>query len=233
MYTIIKFDDILKKFFKNYSKEYDTPVTIGILVADGLQDDAKQYILNYMNIFDMHSGKYFDFYIPGYYEESDENEQLMSKKYHPNSAQGWRSMNEYSFTLSRTGKRYYFSKHEFDCFIEEMRVRMGIEYTYNPMLILIEVNRNKCRGQLEFQDRIIIELDATTKGVKQSGRLFDKIFDIAKNYVGLDRFSNAVRMYYIKGKAVKNIVNFLCEDRIKPVVSVVGDIWAYRIRSVD
>lgn len=46
----------------------DARITFGILFADARQSRAKEYIINYMDIFDQKSGEYFNFFIPGYIE---------------------------------------------------------------------------------------------------------------------------------------------------------------------
>lgn len=84
------FDEICKKVLQKY--EDDEVVTIGILVADLQQDETKQYIVDYMDRFDRKSGKYIDFYIPGYYERSNELNGEINKKYHPNSYVKWDSI---------------------------------------------------------------------------------------------------------------------------------------------
>lgn len=93
MNPVSTFDELCHKILQNY--EDNTVVTVGVLLADGRQDDAKQYIINYMDMFDKHSGKYIDFYLPGYYEYSDVIEEDISKKYHPNLHTRWRIGWEY------------------------------------------------------------------------------------------------------------------------------------------
>lgn len=44
-------------------------ITFGILIADARQENAKSYIINYINELDKESESYFDFYIPGYTED--------------------------------------------------------------------------------------------------------------------------------------------------------------------
>lgn len=63
------------------------------------------------------------------------------------------------FIIRRNQTAYYFDKFLFDDFIEEMETKMCIEYTYNPMLVLVEVNKSKDRGKIEFQNKMVIELD--------------------------------------------------------------------------
>lgn len=48
------FDEICEKVLQKYKE--DEVVTIGILVADWQQDEAKQYIVDYMDRFDRKSG---------------------------------------------------------------------------------------------------------------------------------------------------------------------------------
>ena len=48
-----------------------------------------------------------------------------------------------------------------------MKTKMCIEYTYNPMLVLVEVNKSKDRGKIEFQNKMVIELDEDS-GTKKS-----------------------------------------------------------------
>lgn len=108
---------------------------------------------------------------------------------------------------------------------------MCIEYTYNPMLVLVEVNKSKDRGKIEFQNKMVIELDEDSdRGVTRAGILFNRIFEVAKQAVGLDRFQQDVRMYYIKGHAVNNIIRAIQGDWLESVENVVGDIKRFRIK---
>jgi len=224
------FDEICKKVLQKY--EDDEVVTIGILVADWQQDEAKQYIVDYMDRFDRKSGKYIDFYIPGYYEKSNGLNEEINKKYHPNSHVKWGDIpDDATFFLRRESMPYYFDKFLFDDFIEEMEVRMVISYTYNPLLLLVEVDRKKGRGQIEFQDKLVIELDEdTNRGLRRAGELFDRIFEIAKKEVNLDRFGSGVRMYYIKGKAVQNIISALNGEWVESIADVTSDVMRFRIK---
>ena len=227
------FDEICKAVLKKYGK--DEVVTIGILVADWQQDEAKQYIVDYMDRFDRKSGKYIDFYIPGYYERDSDLNGDISKKYHPISCvqKNW-FQNDFAFYLRRKETPYYFDKFLFDDFIEEMEERMGVRYTYNPLLLLVEVNGNKGRGQIEFQNKLVIELDEdSNRGLRRTGELFDEIFEIAKKEVNLGRFSSEVRMYFIKGKAVQNIIGALKGEWLEAITDVTSDVMRFRIKAKE
>lgn len=96
---------------------------------------------------------------------------------------------------------------------------------------MIEVNKTSCRGEIEFQKKLVIELDDNANtGVRRTGQLFDAIFEEAKRSVGLNRFGTSVRMYYIKGKRVENLIRALSGEWIEAVADIVGDVYRYRIR---
>lgn len=226
MYPVNTYEEIGKEIFEKY-QDFDA-VTVGILVADGEQDDALQFIMHYMDIFDRNSGNYFDFFIPGYYEEGGEN----PKGYHPNANIGY-AVGKSVFYLSRNNTSYYFDRMVFNEFVFNMQTSMGIEYTYNPMLILVEIKKDKCRGELKYQDKIVIELDSDSQaGVRRAGQLFDAIFEEAKRSTGLKRFGNRVKIYFIKGRAVKTITRALCSKwaLIEPIASGIEGGYRYRIR---
>ena len=99
------------------------------------------------------------------------------------------------------------------------------------MLLLVEVHREKQRGQIEFQDKLVIELDNdNTFGLRRAGELFDEIFEIAKKTVNLNRFGSGVRMYYIRGKAVKRIIGALKGEWIEAVSDAASDVMRFRIK---
>lgn len=234
MNPVCTFDEISKEILKNCGE--DAVATFGILIADWQQTDARQYIINYMDRFDKKSGKYIDFYIPGYYEQFNGNNNQMKDRYHPNSYVNFREIEDgnVAFQLTRNQTQYYFSRRLFNEFIEEMETRMGINYTYGPMLLLVEAKQEKNRGMLEFQDRMVIDLDGdSVKGIKSAGILFDTLFEVGKKTVNLERFCKEVRLYYIKGKAIENIVGVLSGEWIKSVASVGRDIYCYRIKHID
>ena len=102
---------------------------------------------------------------------------------------------------------------------------------YSPMLILVEINKRNGYGHLEFQDKMVIDLDdGTPRGVRRSGVLFEEIFNIAKREVRLDRFGREIRMHYLKGNAVKTIASLLDGNIIEPLVETVEGIMQYRVK---
>lgn len=229
MNPVRTFDQITQEILDKY--DYKT-ITVGILIADGNQTAARDYIINYMDKFDKESGKYIDFFVPGYCERISNSTVSIEKRYHPNAYEKWICMGDLPmFIIRRNQTAYYFDKFLFDDFIIEMEERMGIKYTYNPMLILVEINKGIDGEKIEFQDKVVIELDDdSARGVTRVGSLFDKIFEVAKKEVGLDRFRDNVRMYYIKGHAVKNIINAVQGEWIESIEDVINNVKRFKIK---
>lgn len=222
------FDQITQEILNK--NDFET-ITVGILIADGNQASARDYIINYMDMFDRKSGKFMDFFVPGYCEDIFDNDVNIERRYHPNAYGKWCSYRDIPiFYIRRNQTAYYFDKFLFDDFIIEMEERMGIKYTYNPMLILVEINKGRDGEKIEFQDKVVIELDEdSARGVTRAGSLFDKIFEVAKKEVGLDRFRDNVRMYYIKGHAVKNIINAVQGEWIESIEDVINNVKRFKI----
>lgn len=229
MELITTFEDLSEKVLIKY--DADVSVTMGILVADYRQTDTREYILNYLNQFDEKSGKFIDFYLPGYYMFSCESTDEWEKRSHKNISVCQHCSCNRPVYISRLDENYYFDSYLFDDFLREFEKKTGISYTYNPMLILVEMNKSKNYGMIEFQKKMIIELDSGGyEGVRRSGILFDRIFEIAKHEVGLDRFQKELRMYYLKGNAVNKIARVLEGEFILPLVETTEEILRYRIR---
>lgn len=148
------FDQITQEILNK--NDFET-ITVGILIADGNQASARDYIINYMDMFDRKSGKFMDFFVPGYCEDIFDNDVNIERRYHPNAYGKWCSYRDIPiFYIRRNQTAYYFDKFLFDDFIIEMEERMGIKYTYNPMLILVEINKGRDGEKIEFQDKVVI-----------------------------------------------------------------------------
>ena len=212
-------------------------VTIGILVADARQREAKEYIINYLNIFDENSGKYIDFFIPGYYTDSSrENTDDKKRKYHPNSE--YKNTNGYNekptIVLHRTGINYYFDSMLFEQFLSYMSQTMKIEYTYNPMLILAEIDFINDRAEIAYQKRLVFELDSNSMGgERRAGKFFDEIFKIAKKNSSLYDFGKGIRVYYIKGKVVGKTIEAISGKWGVVLKSIAEEVWKCRITKIQ
>lgn len=54
-----------------------------------------------------------------------------------------------------------------------------------------------------------------------------------KRQVNLDRFRSGVKMYYIKGKAVQNIVSVLNGEWVEAISNITEDVLRFRIKHRD
>lgn len=117
--------------------QYDDPFTAGILIADYEQQLAREYILNYVDIFNHESDCYIDFYIPGY--EKTNGDSLVA------------------FSIGE--EKYRFNRELFNEAIMDLG-RKGIKYQFCPLLILQEFEEQHMTGR-----RIVIELQTDKAGM--------------------------------------------------------------------
>lgn len=228
MELITTFESLTKKVLDKWD---NIPMTVGILIADYRQTEAREYILNYLNRFDEKSGKYIDFYIPGYYMYARESEDEWKKRSHHNICISRHCSSDRPIYISRLNERFYFDDYLFEDFLRKFEKKTGINYTYNPMLILVEVNKSVGFGTIEFQNKMVIDLDDDTpRGIKRSGILFEEIFEIAKSKVNLNRFKEEIRMHYVKGNAIKTIAKALDGSLIEAVTDTIEGVRKYRIK---
>ena len=198
------FDRLSVDVIKRYTY-IDIPITFGVLIADYRQTLAREYILNYVKVFDKKSNKYIDFFIPGYAPfYGGQQTKLMDKDHN----------------------QYYFNEDLFLEFIDKFERVFDISYEFNPMLVLVELNGNR----FESSRKMVLALDSMDGGVKKSGVLFQKIFDIARSYVSLDDFSNRLISTYIKGNVIDSIINALGNDFIAEVNTQQKNIRRFLIK---
>lgn len=130
----------------------------GVLLADVRQPDTRNYILNYLDRFHEQSGKYIDFYIPGYFKENIPFYKTES--------------------IELEDKKYYFSGKEYDNFADKFSKEFNLESKGVPVLYLIEWEK----GTNFKKSKILeIDLDGGEYSIKMTVTLFKKIFDLAKS----------------------------------------------------
>lgn len=179
------------------------PVTFGVLIADYRQQKAREYILNYISRFDKLTGKYINFYLPGYLEERDYG------------CDG----------IDIRGLQYKFCPQEYMKFLESFSYDFDIDYPYNPVLVLIEYDR----GHFKLSRKITIELDSDGSKIEQSGRLIERIVDIAKEYVSLDDFSTRLTRDAVGSSLLERIIEATNNAMLVSISKGVNDAMRYRI----
>lgn len=145
------------------------PITFGILIADYRQEQNREYILNYIKRFNEKSGRYIDFFLPGYIED----EHYRNKK-----------------NLIVGEKEYFFDDRSYMEFLEKLETDFEIAYPYTPILLLVEYKR----GHFKNCKKVRIELDDNARNIKKTGELFEQIFSIAQKKITL----NGIRYELVK-----------------------------------
>ena len=197
--------DILEKY-----DEFEF-ITFGILIADSRQSCTKEYILNYVDMFNDQSGRYFDFFIPGYSEFPSNDD---AKDY---------------ITIGE--KKYYFSYQQFKEFVYGLEDSFSLKfrYTFNPMLILMSMKP----GHFDSAEFIILELDELNEfGIRRSGELFRTIFDKARYTNELREIRSGFKKTYIKNNCLDSIINAISPSWMLELKKAYGKAKCYRIKGL-
>ncbi len=202
MWPIGDFDRLVNEIKRR--EEPDYPVTFGVLIADYRQQRCREYMLNYIERFDTVSGKYINFYLPGYIDDdhfANENK------------------------ISIGSKNYYFDSQIYIRFLDKLEIDFGIQYTYNPELILFEYDR----GHFGTSKRIVIELDRNGNDIQNVGQLFENVFDIAKQKVRIEEFSKDLSMRDIKAGLFDKLVDSIGINALNNVNLIRTELGRYKI----
>lgn len=204
------------EFLRRYGNYGDHEIiSFGILLADFRQHEAREYILNYLEDFNRESGKTFDFFIPGYIKRQ------VADWYKSDSR-----IQEKSF-IKVSGTDYCFCYDLFLDFYKQLSRQFDILYTYNPMLILMSMER--CYpGTARY---IVIELDNIQGGVRRSGQLFSRIFEIARSDDSLEAFRDKCFYTYVKDNIVATIAKATGIPWLEQISNVGNEYRRYRIRN--
>jgi hypothetical protein len=186
-------------------EDSDLPITFGILIADYRQQKCREYIINYLSRFNKISGKYINFYLPGYIsDEIYKNDNI----------------------ISLHNKKYYFNTEIYDMFLEKLKSDFDIDYPYNPILLLVEYSK----GHFRFSKKIRFELDMDGSDIKQTGELFEIIFDIAKKEVSITEFKSKLRAKVFKKNIFEDLIKIIDNKYVSTVVDKTKNILTYKLK---
>ncbi len=195
-------DDIKSCFHEHSDDEF---ITFGILIVDPRQRDAREYIINNFPLFDIHADNYFHFFIPGF---------MRGRKPH-----------HHPFRLREMD--YYFDETLFFAFCEDFCRRFRFEYIYNPMLILMTMQK----GDINTAECIVIELDDNDRNsVRRAGVLFDEIFRTARYTPDLRHIQKHLIKTEIKNHLFNLIINSVNSNCLAEIAEAGKEIARYRIR---
>jgi hypothetical protein len=212
MLPVAGFEEIYNNVMSRYE---EIEVTIGILIVDARQQETKEFIVNYLDRFNELSGNYIDFFLPGYYIKKNKD----CKSTWINNS---KIMEYYTDTncLRKFGDdiEYCFDPSVYKYLQDEIERKMDIPFSYSPRLILVEINKEKCNGHLEYQDRLVIDLKESVQGeFDKVGQLFEELFELAKRNTGLRTY----KIYFIKGRITHKVIKLLREKFPEYVYSVI------------
>ncbi|GIO97184.1 hypothetical protein J14TS5_22700 [Paenibacillus lautus] len=181
------------------------PVTFGLLIADYNQQTCREYILNYIDRFNYKSGRYINFYLPGYLEENF---------YHSNNK------------IIIKDKKYYFNREIYLEFLDKLEKDFSIDYPYNPVLILFEYDQ----GHFSKTKRVVIELDSNGSGIKKVGEIFEKIFELAKTNVNIRDFSKALQKSSLREGMLDKIIEGIDNSILTVVHNQTKNLRKYSLK---
>lgn len=214
MWPIGTYERFLRKI-KGQENSGEKVNYFGVLFCDVRQSKAKEYILNYMDVFDNRSGKLIDFYIPGYILVDESDKTSSNPK------------NE----ISISNKTYIFCKDEYIKFCNAFGKDFDVEFPFSSTLVLMEYKK----GNFSTARKMIFELEDTEAGIKSAGPLFLGIFKCAESGemgMTLDQLSKRLSIEATEGtlSAIGNsVLNFFGVD-IEPVISQYQEVLRFKVR---
>lgn len=213
--------------FKNdiLSRYEDEEVTFGILIADPRQNETREYIYNYLSVFHEESEKLFDFFIPGYEQAIYRGKPYKLDMYHETTSSV--SINDHTFRMMSNNIGFQFDRCLFDDFCSKLKEYFGIQYTFNPMLILMSMKP----GYIHTAEYIVIELDDNEwHSVRRSGVFFVDLFKSLRTDTSLVHIQNYMTSTYAKGNLIDAIINSLDINWLIEVKKYGNEKKRYRIR---
>lgn len=153
MFPIGTYDRFIQKIKGREGK--CKPRYLGVLFCDIEQQNVKQFIINYMEVFNKKSGENFDFYIPGYL-----------------SCKTGRT----SDIFELNSEKYKFNRKVYDEFCYKFSQDFDIKYPYVATLVLLEYKS----GNFKHSKKCMFNLEEINGGVKNSGDFFELIFKSAE-----------------------------------------------------
>ncbi|MBS6221384.1 hypothetical protein [[Clostridium] symbiosum] len=184
----------------------------GILLCDIRQAKAKEYILNYLEVFDDESSENIDFYIPGYILRDNNGKTDNS-------------------SISIKGKYYKYDEQEYFKFCKKLEYDFNVLFPFSATLVLMEY----LGGDFSNARKMIFELESSEEGIRSAGKFFIEIFRIAaEGNMGqtLDEISRRLSGESKKGIILaggKTIMNFFGVD-VEPIINQLGEITKYKIK---
>lgn len=212
MWPIGSYERFIRKI-KGQENHREKVNYFGVLFCDVRQSKAKEYILNYLDVFHNRSGKFIDFYIPGYIPEGD----------------NWCQENEGSISVGR--EKFLFNSNTYNDFCHHFESDFKVDIPFSSRLVLLEYKN----GNFSTARKIVIELESSEEGTKNVGKLFLNIFKCAeegKMGQTLDSISHHLSEKAKLGMVVaggKSVLDFFGIN-IEPITVQYQEVRKFRIQ---
>lgn len=218
MYPTGNFERFKCDILEHYS-DYDE-ITFGILIADPRQTECREYILNYLTVFNKESGKLFDFFIPGYDKVKYNKESIKSPffEFKPNGR----------IYIHQDNISFQFDEEMFNHFRDMLKQTFDIPNTFNPTLILMSMKP----GYMETVKYITIELDDNEHhSARRAGQFFIDLFDAVKSDNSLEHIQYHMGKTYVKGNLLDSIINSIGKNWLTEIYNTSKNMKKYRIKN--
>lgn len=212
MWPLGTYDRFLRKI-KGQEFSQEKANYFGVLFCDVRQTNAREYVLNYLDVFNKKSGKFIDFYIPGY---------IPSDEYY-----GLQNCN----AIHIGKQKYFFDQSQYIEFCDRFEYDFGIAFPFSATLVLLEYTT----GHFSNARKIVFELEYSESGIKSAGNLFLNIFNCAESGrmgTSLDALSDclsAKEKEKMVWSAAQCILNLFSID-VEPVLDQYKNISKYRVK---
>ena len=209
----------------SHYSDYDE-ITFGILIVDPRQNDTREYIYNYLSVFHDESNKLFDFFIPGYEEIIYRGAPYNLDVVHRTTS--GISFNDHTYEIIANNIGFKFNQLLFNEFCNNLRDCFNIQYTFNPMLILMSMEG--CN--IQTAKYIVIELDDNEyHSVRRSGMFFIDLFNAIHSNTNLQSIRTHMQNTYIRGNILNQIIASLNVSWLETIANVGRELSRFRIRT--
>ncbi len=155
--------------------------TVGLLFVDPHQTQIRDFVTNYMDVFNHESGKYIDFYLPGFRKVDGES--------------------HYDMTISDTF--WEFDPDVYNSFVGELCDRKIIKFTTSAFLLLLEIGHHRTC----FNRYMKIGIDSPTINPQEVGPFFKSLFEYSKSEIEFHKIEKWVNTYIGQHFLLKNWLN--------------------------
>lgn len=173
MFPVSSYASMEAELAKREDSNLSTPITVGIILAHPKSQFSYDHIILFLPEYNRRVGKLLNFYMPGYYIDSDCQKPVFSLK----------------------GGKYNFNEDDFFQ-AREILEKKGISLSESPQLILTEYHHHKLR--FRNKKTIVINLEASFNSGENISSIFDQLIRISRKTVEYSTF----REHYLRQKKV-------------------------------